>query len=198
MRRTAEGARAAILDAAEKRLVASGPAGIRLQEVAGDVGVSHPTVLHHFGSREALVQAVIERSFDTINAELVTAIGQSAGGEGQVEAMLEAVFQTLATRGHGRVVVWLALEGQALEGGRVRLADVVSATHALRRRRRAGGRMPPTEDTAYTVVLAAMALLADAVLGPALRKSAGLTGEGASGARFRAWLARLLVAHLER
>src|SRR5260221_641713 len=50
-RRTADEARTAMLDAAEQRLVASGPAAIRLQEVAADVGVSHPTVLHHFGNR---------------------------------------------------------------------------------------------------------------------------------------------------
>ena len=37
-RRTAEVARSAILDAAERRLIAAGPAGIRLQEVAADVG----------------------------------------------------------------------------------------------------------------------------------------------------------------
>ena len=56
VRRTAEDARAAILDAAERRLGATGPGGIRLQEVAADVGVSHSTVLHHFGSREGLVE----------------------------------------------------------------------------------------------------------------------------------------------
>ena len=50
VRRTAEAARAAILEAAEKRLAEAGPAGIRLQGVAADVGVSHPTVLHHFCS----------------------------------------------------------------------------------------------------------------------------------------------------
>src|SRR6478736_553059 len=63
VRRDAETARAAILEATEKRLVHVGPSGIRLQEVAADAGVSHPTVLHHFGSREALVQAVIVRAF---------------------------------------------------------------------------------------------------------------------------------------
>src|SRR4051812_32579591 len=79
-RRDAEDARAAILDAAERRLVLAGPAGIRLQEVAADVGVSHPTVLHHFGSREALVAAVIHRALERIHAEVVQAIGASTGG----------------------------------------------------------------------------------------------------------------------
>src|SRR3954447_4392152 len=110
-RRTADEARAAILDAAERRLVASGPAGIRLQEVAADVGVSHPTVLHHFGSREALVREVCERRFEAIHADLVAAIASSAGGAEQIDGMLDSVFHALETQGHGRVVFWLALEG---------------------------------------------------------------------------------------
>jgi len=35
-----------------------------LQEIAADVGVSHSTILHHFGSREALVEAVVTRALD--------------------------------------------------------------------------------------------------------------------------------------
>ena len=53
-RRTADEARAAILDAAERILIETGPGAIRLQHVAELVGVSHPTVLHHFGTRDAL------------------------------------------------------------------------------------------------------------------------------------------------
>src|SRR5258708_15767917 len=90
-RRTAEEARVAILDAAERRLVASGPAGIRLQEVADDVGVSHPTVLHHFGSREALVRDVCDRQYPAIRADLGEAMAASAGGAQHVPALLHAL-----------------------------------------------------------------------------------------------------------
>ena len=197
VRRTAEAARVAILDATERRLIAAGPAGIRLQEVAADVGVSHSTVLHHFGSRENLVKAVCERTFAAIHAEIVEAIGRSGGAEGQVAALLDGVSHALTTRGHGRVVVWLALAGTPIGGGEVQLTDVVSATHALRKARRAGAaKLPPLEDTAHTVVLAALALLAESVVGPAIFGDAGLGPD--AGARFRAWLARLLVAHLDR
>ena len=55
VRRTAEEAKMMILDAAERRLRELGPAGIKLQELAADVGVSHPAILHHFGSRDRLV-----------------------------------------------------------------------------------------------------------------------------------------------
>src|SRR5688572_5204467 len=64
VRRTAGAAREAILDAAEKRLAEGGPAGLRIQEIARDVGISHPTLLHHFGSRAALVEAVVDRALE--------------------------------------------------------------------------------------------------------------------------------------
>src|SRR5690242_16224301 len=94
-RRTGEEARSAILDAAERRLVASGPAGIRLQEVAADVGVSHPTVLHHFTSREGLVEAVVGRALDSLQAALLAAVRTSPKGPDQVGELLDAVFDTL-------------------------------------------------------------------------------------------------------
>src|SRR5258708_39165376 len=99
-RRTAEEARVAILDAAERRLVASGPAAIRLQEVAADVGVSHPTVLHHFGSREALVEAVVARALDSLHAGLLAAVRASPRRPDHVAALPESGFHALARGGH--------------------------------------------------------------------------------------------------
>src|SRR3984957_1539542 len=105
-RRTADAARREILEAAERRLAQSGPMGLRLQEVAADVGISHPAVLHHFGSREALVKEVCERRFAAIHEDLVRAIASSAGGAEQVVEMIESVFHALEGHGHGRVVFW--------------------------------------------------------------------------------------------
>jgi len=193
----AEAARELILDATEKRLVRVGPSGIRLQEVAADAGVSHPTVLHHFGSRELLVKAVIARSVRAINASLVEAINASRGDEAQLEALVENVAAVLEESGHARVVLWLALEGHRIAGAEAHLADVVEAAHALRLARRERAPKPTHDDTARTVVLAALALIGGAVLGSALLENAGL-GEGArESKKFRSWLARLLIEHLD-
>ncbi|MDC3979375.1 TetR/AcrR family transcriptional regulator [Polyangium jinanense] len=198
VRRDAESARALILEAAEKRLVSNGPAGIRLQEVAADVGVSHPTVLHHFGSREALVKAVCSRALASIHRQLIEAIEASSGDEAQLSAMLEAVFDALTKSGHGRVLMWLALEGEPFDSVDVRLADVVDATHAMRKvkRNEKGLKQKTREDTAHVVVLAALALLGSSVLGRTMLTNAGLEGDEA-GARFRAWLTRVLLRHLD-
>ena len=197
-RRDAAAAREAILDAAEKRLVVTGPSGIRLQEVAKDAGVSHPTVLHHFGSRELLVKAVCTRAVHAIHVGLVEAIAGSTGEENQLAGMLNSVFDALTRTGHARVLMWLALEGQTLEGADVRLDQVVAATHELRKKRlRENGikRTPPLADTAHTVALAAFALIGSAVLGPPIFANAGLSAD--DGPRFRAFMAKLLRHHLE-
>ncbi|MDC3953504.1 TetR/AcrR family transcriptional regulator [Polyangium jinanense] len=199
VRRDAESARALILEAAEKRLVSNGPAGIRLQEVAADVGVSHPTVLHHFGSREALVKAVCSRALASIHRQLIEAIEASSGDEAQLSAMLEAVFDALTKSGHGRVLMWLALEGEPFDSVDVRLADVVDATHVMRKAKRneKGLKQKTREDTAHVVVLAALALLGSSVLGRTMLANAGLEGDDDAGARFRAWLTRVLLRHLD-
>jgi AcrR family transcriptional regulator len=196
-RRNAASARAAILDAAERQLVSAGPSGIRLQEVAADAGVSHPTVLHHFGTREGLVKAVVTRSLAEVNARLVNTISRSTGDTAQVAAMLDGVFDALANGGRARVIMWLALEGQRIEAD-ARLSTIVEATHSLRKAKHAGKRRPPPrEDTAHVVVLAALALVGAAVMGPALLVNAGLSDDAAAERRFRAWLATMLTKHLD-
>jgi AcrR family transcriptional regulator len=191
-------ARELILDATEKRLVAAGPAGIRLQEVAADAGLSHPTVLHHFGSREQLVAAVIVRALHAINESLVAALQASGGDEKKLEAIIESVSTAFERTGHGRVILWLALEGHRIDGVQVRLADVVDAAHALRCARTTRKKKPPREDTAHHVVLAALSLVAAPVLGPVLLENAGLGRDARTLAEFRAWLARYLVSHFEQ
>jgi AcrR family transcriptional regulator len=194
----ADAARELILDAAEKRLVVVGPSGIRLQEVAADAGLSHPTVLHHFGSRGQLVQAVIARSLHAINASLVTAISASSGDEEELEAIVESVAAAFERTGHARVVLWLALEGYRIDGTKVRLNDVVDATHALRLARKTRAKTKPTrEDTARIVVLATLMLVAGPVLTPNLLQNAGLDGDPRATTHFRKWVSKLLLRYLD-
>jgi AcrR family transcriptional regulator len=194
----AEDARAKILDATEKRLVVGGPAGIRLLEVAAEAGVSHPTVLHHFGSRERLVEAVIARSVAAIHADLVKAIAASGGDEARLEAIVENVARALERSGHARVMMWLSLEGHRVDDAEAGLRAVIDTTHALRVERCGPANAPSREDSARTVVLAALALVGGAVLGPSLLPNAGLGSGARAAAAFRKWLARVLLEHLDR
>jgi AcrR family transcriptional regulator len=200
-RRTAEEAREAILDAAERQLKERGPDSLRLQELAAEVGMSHPTLLHHFGSRDALVLAVVERALRSVEDDVVKAIAETPTqppeqDASDVEGMLERVAAALDGRGHGRTIAWLSLSGQLPPSEDVGIHMAAEATHAIRRGRR-GAHTPPFEDTQYTLMLAYYALFAQAVVGALVARSAGVADDARTRARFRRWLARLISTHLQ-
>jgi AcrR family transcriptional regulator len=195
-RRTAEQARREILDAAEKQLSRSGPDSIRLQDVASEVGVSHPTVLHHFGSRDELVRAVIERAFETLQSELVGAFQMTDIHERETLALLNRVSQTLGERGYARLLTWLMLSGAPARKPTIAPIRVVAeAAHAHRRRQ--GVKSASFEDTLFVTMLGALVMFADALVGENLRASAGLSDDPEAPQRFRTWLAKLIVEHAE-
>jgi AcrR family transcriptional regulator len=194
IRRTAESARAAILDVAEQRLRDAGPDALRLQDVAAAAGMSHSTLLHHFGSREGLMQAVIERAALSLQEDLVRALGPD---QPDGTAMLERVANTFIERGHARVIAWLLLTGHnplVTPAAHAGWQAIAKATHA--RRGKKGKKPPSFEDTQFTVLLSWMAVFAQAIAGRALSETAGLPGDAATEKRFRSWLAGLLETHL--
>jgi len=194
-RRTAEESRLRILEAAQKRLTESGPEGLRLQELAADLGLSHPAILHHFGSREGLLTALAVHGARRLNEELERRIRAGAVDMGEI---LELTAETLASRGQARLLAWLALSGrQAAPEGPGLLQDLATLSHASRSAHHAaqGRSEPPYEDTVFAILLVALALFGDALIGDLLRASAGLEGRAAAG-RFRAWLSGLLEEHL--
>jgi AcrR family transcriptional regulator len=189
----ADSARELILDAAEKRLVTVGPSGIRLQDVAVDAGVSHPTVLHHFGSRELLVKAVVTRSMRSLHTTVVDALSSWEGDPGQLETMIADVTEALEKSGHSRVMFWLALEGHPVDDASSGLGDVIAAAHAMRQRHNQRVKKPQREETARIIVWAALTVCAASVLGPSLFNNAGLPDDAADRTHFTRWIVRSLI-----
>jgi AcrR family transcriptional regulator len=188
-RRTAEEAREEILAAAERRLATAGPDALRLQDLARDLGVSHPAVLHHVGSREELVRAVVSRAVRRLEQALIDSF--RGGGPPDGAAMIARVHEVLATGGAARLMAWLLLAGREPVDTRTAQAGwraIIDAAHALR------PGTPPREDTQFVVMVAALATFGQAVAGPAVFEMAGVGPEGAE--RFGPWLAALLGAHL--
>ena len=64
-RRTPEAARRLVLDAAAARLEEHGLKGLNVVDIARDAGMTHATVLHHFGSAEKMQRALVEEAFTT-------------------------------------------------------------------------------------------------------------------------------------
>jgi len=191
-RLTAEAAREVILEAAEARLRAEGPEGLRLQDIARDVGLSHPTVLHHFGSKQGLVEALVARSMTALEDELVACFREAKRPDDLVPTMAR-VDEVMRVRGQARLLAWLALtQADDQRAPESRLREVAELAHAARAALASGE--VSYEDTAFGIMLASTAAFGAALIGPGLLEALGLPSDGATVARFSRWVAELLAA----
>jgi TetR/AcrR family transcriptional regulator len=60
--RDAEGTKVRILDAAEEEFAKGGLLGARTEAIAANIGVTKSMIFYHFGDKEGLYQAVLERA----------------------------------------------------------------------------------------------------------------------------------------
>lgn len=70
--------RAVIRDEALALFAAEGPAGVSLRQVAAAAGVSPGLIVHHFGSKEGLLEVVDQHVFDVFDAMLAQMTGPGA------------------------------------------------------------------------------------------------------------------------
>jgi AcrR family transcriptional regulator len=119
----AEGStRQAILDAAQKRLARLGADGLRLQDIARDVGVSHPTILHHFGSRDGLIVAMVQHIGEAFVSEIIRRIPLGTAPIPNDVSKVGLAYDLLADKGFGGLIGWAF---------RQRPADIAPVTENL-------------------------------------------------------------------
>jgi AcrR family transcriptional regulator len=89
-----------ILDTAERLFADHGYAGTSLRQVTAEAGVNLASIHYHYGSKEELLDAVVQRRAEPVNAErlalLEAAIAQAGGRPLKVEAILEALIRPMA------------------------------------------------------------------------------------------------------
>jgi len=73
-------ARAAVLDAAERVLLQRSPAAFTLDAVAAEAGVSKGGLIYHYPSKEALLEALVSRAVEAVDAELAPAMSATEPG----------------------------------------------------------------------------------------------------------------------
>ena len=109
IRRSPEESRGNILTAAESLLVEQGPQSLRLADVAKAAGVANATVLHHFGSIDAVQKALMERMIGDL-VESIMAIEVPADAPAAARtAGLKTLFDAFETPGAARLAAWLEL-----------------------------------------------------------------------------------------
>jgi len=192
-RRTPEEARRLILEAAQALIVTTGPEGLRLQDIAAAAGISHPLILHHFGSREGLVRALTRQAVAELRDKLVAAMASS---EYSVEKQLDRLFNAFRD-GLAQRLAWLATvdPGSGTEGNQLIMRDIADTLHARRVARAPPGVAITRDDTDALIHLVATAAFGDALYGAQLRRSAGLPATSETDRSFRLWLAGLIRAH---
>ena len=91
--------RQAVLERAVAVIAADGPNGFSLRSLAADLGVSHTAPLHHFRSREGVLNAVAAEGFRLLSERLV-----AARDEGFLEVGVEYVAFALDHPAHFQVM----------------------------------------------------------------------------------------------
>ena len=192
LRRTPEEARRLILETAQALIVSTGPEGLRLQDIAAAAGISHPLILHHFGSREGLVRALTRQAVAELRDKLVAAM---ASTEYSIEQQLDRVFDAFRD-GLAQRLAWLATvdPGGGTEGTQLIIRDIADTLHARRIAMASPGAAISRDDTDALIHLVATSAFGDALYGAQLHRSAGLPATSETDRSFRQWLAALIRA----
>ncbi len=67
-----------------------------LDDLARQLGIRKQTILYWFPSKEALLEAVVDRCADTVTTRLLSGLEGAEDGFGRVEAMVRAMFRLAA------------------------------------------------------------------------------------------------------
>ncbi|MCR9278354.1 MAG: TetR/AcrR family transcriptional regulator [Pseudomonadaceae bacterium] len=180
VRRTPEQARELLLSIAAERLRDIGLKGLNVKDVAAAAGMSHATLLHHFGSAEAMQQALVQRLTQSLVTDLVDALQGPASQE--PAEICRGLFTAMARDGHARLAAWVNVTEQALPTGldqRDLFADLVEAL-----RDRLG--LDSLDEARQTVVMVASAAIGFELVRDALPGVVGLSEEQTDS--FPAWL----------
>lgn len=104
--------RRSILDSATELFAEVGYRAASLREISARSGLSHPGLLHHFPTKEALLLAVLAQR-DADDAELITA--PSAGGREILRGLLDIVERNTGRRGIVELFTVLSAEATAAD-----------------------------------------------------------------------------------
>jgi AcrR family transcriptional regulator len=193
IRRTPDAAREALLAVARARLLEHGLDGLKIADVASAAGMSHATLIHHFGSSAGMRRALVERMANDLLTEFLHVLEAHPPSSERRGEMLGKLFDTLANERHAQLFAWIALEAADTPEP----SPVAADTEELLERfvdRIVGQRdlpAPDREHARFGVVLAVTSAIGLGIAAPWLLRMR-LLASTADRARFAAWLADFL------
>jgi AcrR family transcriptional regulator len=101
---------AAIMDAAHALLATEGHAALSMRSIAQRVGVSLSNVQHYYPSRDALIEALLERTFTTYQADIDRIVAGTESPQLRFAGVIDYFLETL----RGQVQSGLFFEVAAL------------------------------------------------------------------------------------
>lgn len=189
-RRSPEEARREALASARDLLLARGPNAVTLTSVAGEIGVTHANLIHHFGSADGLQSALMASMTADLSDALDAAIIRLRTDDGAPLEVVNAVFTAFSTGGAGRLAAWIAMSGDLshLEPVRAAVQNLVAAI-----KEKIGASGGQADDIIGSAVLfIALSAFGDALIGDPLRDMLGQDDDAGRQVVARL-LARLLV-----
>ena len=180
-RRTPEQAKQEILHAAEAVLLEKGPTALKLATIAKRASISHPLVLHHFGSIEKLLVCLQEKVARQIRNQLLQALQDAPLQDGVAQALV-----ALSSAKHARLMAWLVAQGKSpfppeKERG---LEQIQTILHQRTGR--------PKKQLGHMILLILFAMYGEGMFGGDLRLRLGIEHSEENKKDFQQWLLSLL------
>ena len=197
LRRTPQAAKVAILEAAERRLHDEGPEGVRIQRIAADLGITDAAIHYHFGSREALMDALLRRIGRRLVDDIEATIERWAPDQIDVAALGRLFQRAYADERAARLALWLSLTGWRSKGSGM-FKSLVEQVHRARIQaaRKAGRAAPRISDTQYAIALLSAAHMHAAMSGEAVLASVAADRTGLDQHDFLDFAVELIARHL--
>lgn len=187
-RRSAQDARAAILDVAERHLAEGGPAAVRVQRVAAELGLTDAAVHYHFGNREKLMTALLKSAGRKLKATFQEGPA-TIGEEDVVAAIIAQLDDTYRRKGYARLAMWLSLAGWRSEGTGV-YRPMADRLHEARSKPAA------LDETLLAVAAMNVFMMGDALSGADMLAGVGLPADAETREQLRDFLAGLISERL--
>ncbi len=196
IRRSPIEAREAILAAARARLLRYGLEGLKITDVAREAGMSHATLLHHFGSTDEMRRALVERMANALLAEFIGLLDAGAPDASRLGELFTRLFTGLSDNRHAQLFAWFALTAldrpDELANAAVETRPLVAALLEQMARRGPEFEHAP-QLPRYIALLVVTSAIGLGVAGPWLKRVQLLTGKNEVG-DFAQWFADFLLA----